>query len=100
MGYQVVLARLAEVDLGEIYEFIAADNGEAARRVVRELIDRTRTISEHPKMGRIVPEFQIETLREIVHGNYRIVYEVDDAKKRIAIARFWHGARGTPSVTT
>jgi toxin ParE1/3/4 len=85
-------------DLAQIIEFISRDNVEAALRVARELLARTRTIAEHPRIGRILPEFQLETLRELAHGNYRIVYEIDDAKKQIAVARFWHGARGTPTI--
>ena len=99
MGYAVVLSRIAHADLAEIYEYIARDNPDAALRVARELVRRTRTIARHPRIGRVVPEFQVETLRELVFGNYRIVYALDDAKKRVAVARFWHGARGTPKIS-
>jgi toxin ParE1/3/4 len=100
VGYEVVLSRIADADLAEIIEYIAHDNLDAALRVARELLARTRTIGEHPRIGRIVPEFQIETLRELVHGAYRIVYEIDDSKKRIAVARFWHAARGLPQISS
>ena len=99
MGYEVVLSRIAEADLAEIFDYIARDNPNAALRVARELVSRTCTIQEFPRIGRVVPEFQIETLRELVQGAYRIVYQLDDAKKRIAVARFWHAARGTPEVS-
>jgi len=59
-------------------------------------VAHTRTLENFPRIGRVVPEFQIETLRELVHGSYRIIYEIDDEKKLIAAARFWHAARGTP----
>ena len=100
MGYEVVVSRIAEADLAEIIEYIARDNPDAALRIARELVSRTRTIQDFPRIGRVVPEFQIETLRELVHGAYRIVYQIDEAKKRIAIARFWHAARGTPGISS
>ena len=98
MGYQVVLSRTAEADLAEIVEYIARDNPAAAVRFGHELVAHTRTLERFPKIGRLVPEFRIETLRELIHGSYRIVYQVDDRKKLIEIARFWHAARGIPQV--
>jgi plasmid stabilization system protein ParE len=100
VGYEVVLSRLAQADLAEIVAYIARDNRDAAVRLGHELVNHARTLQNFPRMGRVVPEFQIDTLREIVHGAYRIVYQIDDTGKRVAIARFWHGARGTPGVST
>jgi plasmid stabilization system protein ParE len=45
-----------------------------------------------------VPEFKIETIREIVHRPYRIVYRVFEDRKTIEILRVWHAARGTPDI--
>ena len=98
MGYQVVLSRTADADLGQIIEYIGRDNPEAALRFARELVANARKLEDFPRIGRVVPEFRVESLREIIHGAYRIVYEVDDARKRVAIARFWHAARGTPDI--
>jgi toxin ParE1/3/4 len=97
VGYEVILSRVAEADLFEIVEYIARDNPVAAVRFGRALAAHTRTLENFLRIGRVLPEFQTETLRELIHGSYRIVYEIDDAKKLIAVARFWHGARGTPS---
>ena len=49
-------------------------------------------------MGRVLPGGNNETLREIVHGPYRIIYKVTSSPKRISILRFWHGARGNPQI--
>jgi len=51
------------------------DNPVAAARFGRALVAHTRTLANFPRIGRVVPEFQIETLRELIHGSYRIVYE-------------------------
>ena len=98
MGFQVVLSRTAEADLSEIVEYIARDNPVAAARFGHELVAHTRSLQNFPEIGRVVPEFQVQTLRELIHGSYQIVYEIDHARKVIAIARFWHAARGIPEI--
>jgi toxin ParE1/3/4 len=42
-------------------------------RFGRALVARLRPLKDSPRMGRIVPEFQIETLRELILPPYRIV---------------------------
>ncbi|HJW38153.1 MAG TPA: type II toxin-antitoxin system RelE/ParE family toxin [Candidatus Udaeobacter sp.] len=96
MGYQIVLSRVAESDLAQIIEYIARDNPAAAARFGHELVAHTRELQNFPEIGRVVPEFRIKTLRELIHGSYRIVYQINERKKVIEIARFWHAARGTP----
>ena len=89
---------MAQADLAEIVEYIARDNPAAAARFGQELVAHTRRLEKFPAISRVVPEFQIQTLRELIHGAYRIVYQIDDAQKQVAVARFWHAARGTPEV--
>jgi plasmid stabilization system protein ParE len=47
-------------------------------------------------MGRTVPEVGDPAVREIVHGSYRIVYELFRDPNAVFVLRFWHAARGTP----
>lgn len=99
MGFTVVLSRIAIRDLAEIVEYIARDNPPAAKRVGHSLVAQLRRLEEFPRIGRIVPEFQIETLREIIQAPYRIVYQINDPAVSIEVARFWHSARGTPEIS-
>lgn len=63
--------------LAAIEGHVARDNPTAAERLVARLVERAESISQHPLMGRRVSEAQFdETLREVVEGNYRIVYRV------------------------
>jgi addiction module RelE/StbE family toxin len=96
VGFTVVLSRVAVRDLAEIVEYIALDNPPAAKNVGHSLIAQLRKLEDFPRIGRIVPEFQIETLREIIQAPYRIVYQINDSAISIEVARFWHSARGTP----
>lgn len=49
------------------------------------------TLSEHPDIGRIVPELDKEHIRELIHPPFRIVYLRND--KSIQIIRVWHSER-------
>ncbi len=68
----------AQRDLLEIGRYIARDDRAAARRWVERLRQRARLAAEHPRAGRIVPEYARPELREVLLGSYRIVYLVGD----------------------
>ncbi len=67
---------LALEKLANAAEFIALDNPSAAEQWVNDLFDKTELLSHQPKMGRIVPELQKENCRELIFGNYRIIYTI------------------------
>jgi plasmid stabilization system protein ParE len=46
----------------------------------------------------MVPERQDESIREMIRGNYRIIYKVREESRAIEVWRIWHGARGTPEL--
>jgi plasmid stabilization system protein ParE len=62
--------------LAEVQSYISADDPTAAARFVGRLAQRTLLLARTPGMGRIVPELLETGLRELVFGNYRIVYRV------------------------
>ena len=66
---------LAIEDLNEIHNYIARDSKFYADRYIDKLIVRTSQLKKFPKAGRVVPEFEMELVRELIEGNYRIVYE-------------------------
>ena len=66
----------AKQDLLSIREYIAIDNPVAAKRWVQRLRERARNALNAPLAGRLVPEFSREDIRELIEGNYRIVYQV------------------------
>jgi toxin ParE1/3/4 len=98
MGWKVIIAPSARADLESIVRFIARQNSDAAARIGYELIVRAEGLAAFPQMGRVVPEFQQEDLREIVCRSYRIIHRLRPDQQRIEIVRFWHGARGFPQV--
>ena len=66
----------AKQDLQAIRRYIAADNPTAAKRWVEHLRERARNALHAPLAGRKVPEFLRDDIRELIEGNYRIVYQV------------------------
>lgn len=65
-------------DLIAIQKYIAQNNPQMAKEWVAKLRQRARSAAEKALVGRIVPEFNQQDLREVFLGNYRIVYRVHD----------------------
>ena len=98
MGFKIVFARPAISDLESLVAFISRDNSKAAEQFGYAIIARAETLKDFPFLGRIVPEFKNETLREIVYRPYRIVYRIRKEHETIEIVRVWHAARGIPKL--
>jgi toxin ParE1/3/4 len=98
MGFKVILTPQSLDDLEDIVTFIVKDNPGRARSFGNELIDRALSVAVFPERGRIVPEIDESSVREIIHGAYRIIYEIFPEEQTIYVLRFWHGARGEPEI--
>ena len=66
----------AKQDLISIRRYIARNNPAAAKKWIDNLRRTARGAVHAPYAGRKVPEFSKENLRELLLGNYRIVYQV------------------------
>ena len=64
---------------------------EVGNRLIKEIISQVERLADFPESGRIVPEFNIENLREIIFEPFRIVYRLDGNK--IKIVRVWRSER-------
>ena len=64
----------AERHLDRIHDYIALDSTLYARRTIARIIRRSQQIAEFPLSGRKVPEYDRENVREIIEGQYRIIY--------------------------
>jgi toxin ParE1/3/4 len=98
MGYQVALSPLARRDLRDIVRYISLDSPGRAVTFGQLLVSSAKRLAEFPEMGRVVPEFEDPSIREIVVRSYRVIYRVDHGDCRIDVVRFWHGARGAPEI--
>lgn len=98
MAFQIIWSEQARDDLQAIVLFIAQDNPIVAESFGYRLMSRVDVLAQFPQIGRVVPEENDETVREIVLCPYRIIYKVLAEKQVVAIARIWHGARGEPEI--
>nr|CAP47754.1 putative integron gene cassette protein [uncultured bacterium] len=78
-------------DANSIAEFIAKDSPHTAALFVERLFEKTDRLAEFPQSGRIIKEIGRETTREIIFGNYRIMYLIEDDD--VWITAVVHGAR-------
>ena len=49
---------------------------EYAKRMVDRITRRSQQIADFPFSGRKVPEYDIDQIREIIEGPYRIIYHI------------------------
>ncbi len=61
-------------DLDEIASWIARENGKAASKLVRRILDALERLHEHPSSGRWVPELRQKLYREVIVPPCRIIY--------------------------
>ena len=99
MAHAVIVSPTARRDLQGIVRYISLDQPSRARAFGELLLSRCQVLADHPQLGRKVPEFDLEELRELVVRGYRVIYRCHPASGRVDILRFWHGARGAPVVT-
>ena len=63
-------------DVDNIAEFIAKDSIKYAKIQVERFFDKVIILTTHPRAGRAVPEINEDDLRELIQGNYRIIYQI------------------------
>jgi plasmid stabilization system protein ParE len=69
---RIVWAPQAIQDVGAIRAHIARDSTYYADLVVERIVGAVEHLGDHPRSGRVVPELGDESIREVIHGNYRI----------------------------
>jgi plasmid stabilization system protein ParE len=88
----ITFADSAVRDLEEIISYYTEQAvPQVGRRLVAEIIADIELQAEQSDMGRIVPEFELEYLRELIRPPFRIVYRRD--KKQVRVVRVWRSER-------
>lgn len=78
-------------DLKEIRKYIARDSINYANLFTKKFYEAVQKLNDFPNIGRIVPEVDISSIREIIFQNYRIIYrnQID----YVEILTIIHGSR-------
>jgi toxin ParE1/3/4 len=91
---KVLWTRQALEDLEGIGAFIARDSEHYSALVCARLVQAVDRLESFPLSGRVVPEFGQESIREVVWGNYRLVYRVRGTL--VEVLTVFHGSRVLP----
>ena len=78
----------------ELAEYIALDKPDVAIEWATDIFDSTEKLKDHPKLGRVVPEIRDEDYRELLEGDYRVIYWLGSSK--VSILTVCHGKRILP----
>jgi toxin ParE1/3/4 len=89
---KVCLTDSAVNDLRELQLFYEEKSvPQVGRRFVKEILDRIETLTDNPSIGRVVPEFDTDNIRELIHKPFRVVYLRESSS--IFIIRIWRRER-------
>lgn len=91
---KIIWSPLAVDRASEIAEYIAQDNPTAAENWVNAIFTHVEQLKKFPESGRIVPEINTYFFRELIYGNYRIVYRIEE--NRVSILTIRHGKQILP----
>lgn len=64
---------------------------QVGKRLVREIVADAERLPDFPESGRVVPEFNVTKIRELIRPPFRIVYRIDGT--RIRVVRIWRSER-------
>jgi len=85
---RITFAATAIKDLEDLQAYYSGEGvPDVGKRLTAELIAKVERLAAHPLSGRVVPEFHVEHLREIIYPPFRIVYRHDKNKVRIVLIR-------------
>ncbi|CAN5357433.1 hypothetical protein BH23BAC3_BH23BAC3_34090 [soil metagenome] len=93
---EIVWANQALHKLNKLVDYIALDDVVTAEKWALKLIEKTDQLIEQPESGRIVPEYSEPNLRELIFGNYRVIYRIRKEVNTIYIQTVWHVRQDPP----
>jgi toxin ParE1/3/4 len=79
--------------LQAIHDYIAETSPEYALRMVDRLTKRPIQIAEFPFSGRMVPEYELNAIREMLEWPYRIIYLIQASQSQVEVLAVVHGSR-------
>ena len=77
-----------------IYAHIAQESPVYADRTVDRLTRRSEQVGQFPRSGRMVPEYQVADIREVIERPYRIIYRIKP--DQIDVLAVFHSAQELP----
>ena len=91
---KIIWSPLSVERVSEIAGYIAEENPSAAEKWVDAVFMKVENLQDFPESGRIVPETNNKAIRELIYGNYRLIYRLEE--KRISVLTVRHGKQILP----
>ncbi len=91
---KIIWSPLAVDRASQIAGYIAKDKASAAEKWINDVFTKVGQLKSFPEIGRIVPEISDSHFRELLYGNYRIIYRIET--KQISILTIRHGKQILP----
>ena len=91
---KIIWSPLAIDRASEIAEYIAQDKPSAAEKWINTVFSKVEQLKSSPEIGRVVPEIRNDQFRELIYGNYRVIYRIE--KTQISILTIRHGKQILP----
>ena len=91
---KIIWSPLAIDRVSEIAKYIAQDKPSAAEKWINTVFLKVEQLKSSPEIGRVVPEIKNDQFRELIYGNYRIIYRIE--KTQISILTIRHGKQILP----
>lgn len=93
---RLIWSELAVNELQEIFDYISNDSKLYAKRQVNRIRQATQILKTSKYIGKEVEGIGIPVIREIIEGNYRIIYKVL-SDHEVVILTIHHSARDLTS---
>jgi toxin ParE1/3/4 len=90
---KVVWTDAAVAQLEAIHDYVAQTSPEYARRIIDRLTKRSIQIAAFPFSGRMVREYELKEVREVIESSYRIIYLIKEGEQQIEVLAVIHGSR-------
>jgi len=81
----------AKTDIDSIIEYYAPKSESYAKTIVQRIFDTVELIEKMPEMGRVVQELEFKDVREILIGQYRVIY-FNISSERTDILKIHHSS--------
>lgn len=85
---EVILTERFLERIEECTDYIALDHVPTAIKWAEGIFEHCNQLINQPESGRMVTEFNRPEIQELIHGNYRLVYELKP--DRIDMLTIWH----------
>lgn len=84
---KIIWSPLAVDQARDIASYIAMDKPAVAEQWIDVIFDSVARLTDFPNSGRVVPEIKRNNIREIVQGNYRVIYKIEETRILVLLVK-------------